>query len=116
MPDTVQITMPQMGESVSEGTVLTWHKREGDAVEKDETVVEVSTDKVDAEIPAPASGKLVKIIAGEDEAVAVGDPLGEIEVGARADGAKPAAAPSPAAPAEPSEPPGSVATRDQPEA
>ena len=69
--ETVQITMPQMGESVSEGTVLTWHKQEGDAVEKDETVVEISTDKVDAEVPAPASGKLIKIAVGEDEVVTV---------------------------------------------
>ncbi len=87
--ETVQITMPQMGESVSEGTVLTWHKQEGDAVEKDETVVEISTDKVDAEVPAPASGKLIKIAVGEDEVVTVGALLGEIEVGAGADGAGP---------------------------
>jgi 2-oxoglutarate decarboxylase len=79
--ETVQITMPQMGESVSEGTVLTWHKHEGDWVEKDETLVEVSTDKVDAEVPAPASGKLVKILAQEDETVAVGQPLAELEPG-----------------------------------
>jgi len=76
--ETVQITMPQMGESVSEGTVLTWHKHEGDAVEKDETVVEVSTDKVDAEVPAPTSGKLVKILAQEDETVAVGQALANL--------------------------------------
>jgi 2-oxoglutarate dehydrogenase E1 component len=91
--ETVQITMPQMGESVTEGIVLTWHKQEGDPVEKDETVVEVSTDKVDAEIPAPVSGKLAKILVGEDETIAVGDVLGEIEPGAVAaggDGAKPA--------------------------
>ena len=69
MADTVQITMPQMGESVSEGTILTWYKQEGDWVEKDETIVEVSTDKVDAEVPAPASGKLVKILAEEDQTV-----------------------------------------------
>ena len=75
MADTVQITMPQMGESVSEGTVLTWHKQEGDWVEKDETIVEVSTDKVDAEVPAPAAGKLVKILAEEDETVEVGQAL-----------------------------------------
>jgi 2-oxoglutarate decarboxylase len=80
--ETVQITMPQMGESVSEGTVLTWHKQEGDWVEKDETVVEVSTDKVDAEIPAPAAGRLGKILVGEDETIAVGGALGEIELGA----------------------------------
>jgi 2-oxoglutarate decarboxylase len=105
--ETVQITMPQMGESVTEGIVLTWHKHEGDPVEKDETVVEVSTDKVDAEIPAPASGKLAKILVGEDETIAVGDVLGEIEAGAAAatgNGAKPAdeAESQPAAqPAEP---------------
>src|SRR6476619_2834187 len=81
MPETVQITMPQMGESVSEGTVLTWLKQEGDWVEKDETIVEVSTDKVDAEVPAPASGKLVKILAQEDETVAVGQALAEFEPG-----------------------------------
>ena len=114
--ETVQITMPQMGESVSEGTVLTWHKQEGDAVEKDETVVEISTDKVDAEVPAPASGKLIKIAVGEDEVVTVGALLGEIEVGAGADGAGPdgdgsapdrsaqPAAPAPAAPAPASQP------------
>jgi multifunctional 2-oxoglutarate metabolism enzyme len=79
MPDTIQITMPQMGESVSEGTVLTWHKQEGDWVEKDETIVEVSTDKVDAEVPSPASGKLVKILAQEDETVEVGQALAELE-------------------------------------
>src|ERR1041384_880017 len=81
MADTLQITMPQMGESVSEGTVLTWLKQEGDWVEKDETIVEVSTDKVDAEGPAPASGKLVKILARGAETVAVGQPLAELEPG-----------------------------------
>src|SRR5438093_583692 len=82
----VQITMPQMGESVSEGIVLTWHKQEGDPVEKGETVVEVSTEKIDAEVPSPASGKLAKIMVQEDETVQVGGVLGEIEVGAEAAG------------------------------
>jgi 2-oxoglutarate dehydrogenase E1 component len=72
---TVQVTLPAMGESVREGTVLEWHKQEGDAVEADETLVEVSTDKVDAEVPAPASGTLVKIHAAEGETVAVGSVL-----------------------------------------
>jgi 2-oxoglutarate decarboxylase len=81
MADTVQITMPQMGESVSEGTILTWHKQEGDWVEKDETIVEVSTDKVDAEVPAPSSGRLVKILAQEDQTVEVGQALAELEPG-----------------------------------
>ncbi len=53
---TVQVTLPQMGESVTEGTVLEWHKQEGDSVEADEVLVEISTDKVDAEVPSPASG------------------------------------------------------------
>ena len=56
--------MPQMGESVTEGTVLEWHKQEGEFVEEGETVVEVSTDKVDAEVPAPASGVITKILKG----------------------------------------------------
>src|SRR2546421_573831 len=62
---TVQVTMPQMGDSVTEGTVLEWHKQEGDAVAADETIVEISTDKVDAEVPAPAAGTITKIHAGE---------------------------------------------------
>ena len=75
----VQITMPQMGESVTEGTVLGWLKQVGDRVEADEPLVEISTDKVDAEIPAPTAGTLVKIIAEADETVQVGSVLGEIE-------------------------------------
>src|SRR5688572_30315274 len=96
MADTVQITMPQMGESVSEGTVLTWHKQEGDWVDKDETIVEVSTDKVDAEVPAPSAGKLVKILAQEDETVEVGQALAELEPGdaPAGDGAAPKKAPT----------------------
>ena len=78
---TVQITMPQMGESVSEGVVLEWRKQVGDRVEADEPVVEISTDKVDAEVPAPAAGTLVSIGAEPDQVVKVGDVLGEIEVG-----------------------------------
>ena len=77
---TVQITLPEMGESVTEGTVLEWLKSEGDAVEADEGVVEVSTDKVDAEVPAPASGVLKRILVQPDETVPTGTVLGEIEV------------------------------------
>src|SRR3954468_15202400 len=78
---TVQITMPQMGESVTEGTVLEWHKQVGDRVEADEPLVEVSTDKVDADVPAPAAGTLTKILAEPDQTVTVGQVLGEIEAG-----------------------------------
>jgi 2-oxoglutarate decarboxylase len=78
---TVQVTLPQMGESVTEGTVLEWHKQEGDPVEADEVLVEVSTDKVDAEVPAPASGTVAKIHAAEGDTVAVGAVLAEIATG-----------------------------------
>ena len=76
--DTIQVVMPAMGDSVSEGTVLEWHKQEGDTVAADETIVEISTDKVDAEVPAPASGTVVKIYAAEGDTVLVGAVLAEI--------------------------------------
>ena len=72
--------MPQMGESVTEGTVLEWLKQVGDRVEADEPLVEISTDKVDAEIPSPAAGTLVSILAEPDSTVKVGAPLGELEL------------------------------------
>ena len=70
-----------MGESVTEGTVLEWHKAEGDFVEEGETIVEVSTDKVDAEVPAPASGTITKLLVEVDDVVKVGQALAEIEPG-----------------------------------
>src|SRR5258707_4604709 len=94
---TVQVTMPQMGESVTEGTVLEWHKQEGDQVEADEVLVEISTDKVDAEVPAPQSGTVVKIHAAEGETVAVGAVLAEIST----NGDAPPAAAAPEAEAPP---------------
>ncbi len=78
---TTQIEMPAMGESVTEGTVLEWHVAEGDAVTEGETIVEVSTDKVDAEVPAPVSGTIIRILKQEDEDVRVGEGLCEIEPG-----------------------------------
>src|SRR5881409_1331323 len=86
---TIRVELPQMGESVTEGTVLEWHKQEGDRVEADEVLVEVSTDKVDAEVPAPASGTVAKIHASEGDTVQVGAVLAEIATG---NGAGPAAA------------------------
>ena len=62
----VSVTMPRLGESVTEGTVTRWLKQEGDRVEADEPLLEVSTDKVDTEIPAPASGVLARIVVRED--------------------------------------------------
>ena len=78
---TFQVVMPAMGDSVAEGTILEWHKREGDSVAADETLVEISTDKVDAEVPAPVSGTVVKIYAAEGETVSVGAALAEIAIG-----------------------------------
>ena len=69
------VEMPALGESVTEGTVTRWLKEEGDTVEADEPLLEVSTDKVDTEIPAPTSGVLTKIIAQEDDVVEVGGEL-----------------------------------------
>src|SRR5579871_5780889 len=75
---TVQVVMPAMGDSVAEGTVLEWHKQEGESVAVDETLVEVSTDKVDAEVPSPVAGTVVKIHAAEGDTVSVGALLAEI--------------------------------------
>jgi len=80
----VSVTMPQLGESVSEGTVTRWLKKEGDEVTVDEPLLEVSTDKVDTEIPAPASGVLLRILAQEDDVVAVGAELAVIGAGGEA--------------------------------
>src|SRR5437763_4307412 len=74
-----QIKMPQLGESVTEGTVERWLKHEGDFVKRDEPIVEVVTDKVNAEIPSPFEGKLVKISATEGEVVRVGAVIAQIE-------------------------------------
>jgi 2-oxoglutarate dehydrogenase E1 component len=78
---TLQIAMPEMGESVTEGIVLEWHVAEGDFVKEGDTVVEVSTDKVDAEVPAPADGVITKLLVSVDDEVPVGAPLAEMEPG-----------------------------------
>jgi pyruvate dehydrogenase E2 component (dihydrolipoamide acetyltransferase) len=90
------VTLPALGESVTEGTVSRWLKQVGDTVEADEPLLEVSTDKVDTEIPSPASGVLLEIKAQEDETVAVGAVLAVIGEPSEADGQ----APAPEAPAE----------------
>ncbi|MFE7858995.1 biotin/lipoyl-containing protein, partial [Streptomyces sp. NPDC057403] len=91
----VSVTLPALGESVTEGTVTRWLKAEGERVEADEPLLEVSTDKVDTEIPSPAAGVLASIKVAEDETAEVGAKLAVIG----APGAAPAAAPAPAAPA-----------------
>jgi 2-oxoglutarate dehydrogenase complex dihydrolipoamide succinyltransferase (E2) component len=79
----VEVTMPQMGVSVAEGTIVSWRKRPGDWVEADETVCDITTDKIDTEIPSPASGRLVEILVEENKTVAVGTPLAKIDAGAQ---------------------------------
>jgi pyruvate dehydrogenase E2 component (dihydrolipoamide acetyltransferase) len=113
----VDVVMPQMGVSVSEGTVTKWLKREGEQIEADEPLLEISTDKVDTEVPSPASGTLLQILVQEGETVAVGTKLGQIggaagapsapmpavpatqEAAQAADAASPAETPQPAQPA-----------------
>src|SRR5438128_69311 len=96
----VDVVMPQMGESITEGTITKWLKQVGDAVERDEPLFEISTDKVDAEIPAPVAGTLLAINNQEGKTVEDGkvvDVLGE-------SGEQPAAIPSQPAPAKVEEP------------
>ncbi|HLQ21844.1 MAG TPA: biotin/lipoyl-containing protein, partial [Gemmatimonadales bacterium] len=106
----VSVSMPQLGESVTEGTVTRWLKKEGERVEVDEPLLEVSTDKVDTEIPSPASGILRGIAVDEDETVAVGAQLAVIDDGESGDAAPPAADSAVSARAEAAEP-----TPSQPE-
>ncbi|HZA05434.1 MAG TPA: biotin/lipoyl-containing protein, partial [Propionibacteriaceae bacterium] len=80
------VTLPALGESVTEGTVSRWLKQVGDQVEADEPLLEVSTDKVDTEIPSPASGVLLEIKAAEDETVEVGAVLAVIGDSSEAEG------------------------------
>src|SRR5262247_3741418 len=103
----VDVIMPQMGESIQEGTLVKWLKKTGESVGRDEPLFEISTDKVDAEIPSPASGVLKEIRVQAGATVAINTVVGVIgaegEVAAAAP--SPAAAPAPAAPPAPPTPP-----------
>jgi 2-oxoglutarate dehydrogenase dihydrolipoamide succinyltransferase (E2 component) len=81
--ETVQVQMPQMGVSVAEGTIVEWRKRPGDWIEADETIADVTTDKIDVEIPAPASGRVRELLVEPGETVPVGTPLAEIDTAAK---------------------------------
>lgn len=94
--DTSPVVMPKMGESVMEGTVLTWHKKVGERIEADETLLEIGTDKVDSEIPSPVAGILAQIVVPEGETVEVGTLLAIIATG---DGATVSTTPAPSSPA-----------------
>src|SRR6056300_1707258 len=105
-----EVVLPALGESVTEGTVTRWLKKVGDTVAVDEPLVEVSTDKVDTEIPSPVAGVLQQILVQEDETIEVGAVLAVVGDGAAAEAPAPAAAPpapapeAPAAPAAPTPP------------
>ncbi len=96
----IDVIMPQMGESIAEGTIVKWHKKVGDRVQKDETLLEISTDKVDSEIPSPASGILQSIVVPEQKTVPVQTVIATLET--EAGGIAPASpAPAPPAPQPP---------------
>jgi len=97
----IDVVMPQMGESIAEGTVVKWLKKVGEKVERDEPLLEISTDKVDAEIPSPSSGTLTEIIAQEGQTVGVNTVVARIGAEGEAAGAS---APPPAAAAQPPQP------------
>jgi 2-oxoglutarate dehydrogenase E2 component (dihydrolipoamide succinyltransferase) len=97
----VEVVMPKMGESVMEGTVLTWHKQPGDPVEEDEALLEIGTDKVDSEIPSPAAGTLAEIVVAEGETVEVGTVLAVIQTASDAERESPKPAASDAEPESP---------------
>ena len=100
----VTVTMPQLGETVTEGTILAWAKQPGDTIAEDEVLLEISTDKVDTEVPSPAAGVIQEILVPEGETVDVGTPLaviasvGDEPAPAPAPASAPGAAPAPAAP------------------
>jgi 2-oxoglutarate dehydrogenase E2 component (dihydrolipoamide succinyltransferase) len=105
----IEVVMPQMGESITEGTIVKWHKKVGDAVTKDETLLEISTDKVDSEIPSPASGVLVQIVVEEQKTVPVRTVIAWID----GTGTAAAAAPSATAAVAAVTPPSTAPTRVQ---
>ncbi len=99
-----EMVMPKMGESIMEGTVIEWKKKVGDTVQQDETVLEIATDKVDSEVPAPIAGVLVEILVPEGETVEVGTPIAIIDTDASAAVTSSAAQPSTPTPAPAPEP------------
>ena len=108
----VQVVLPEMGESVTEGSVTSWRKKPGDFVQAGEALVDVTTDKVDVEVPSPAAGKITKVLVEEGKTVRVGAPLAEIDTTASADGKTqaPAATPAPQGPSPSAAPPQPSAT------
>src|ERR1019366_8254950 len=84
----IDVVTPAAGESVTEGTILEWHVKVGDSIEVDATIVEISTDKVDVELPAPASGTVTELLVQEGDTVTVGQVIARIAVGAESGAAR----------------------------
>src|SRR3990172_1754258 len=91
----ITVTMPQLGETVTEGTILRWAKKQGDTIREDEVLLEISTDKVDTEIPSPTAGTILQILVPEGATVAVGTPL--VVIGQPSGAGTPEAVPAPTA-------------------
>ena len=107
----VDIVMPQMGESIFEGTITKWLKKPGDKVERDEPLFEISTDKVDAEIPSPSAGVLKEIKVGEGQTVPIQTVVGVIDAaGSAAASSAPVPAKTAASPSAPAKAPAAAAT------
>ncbi len=100
----IEVVMPKMGESLQEGTITKWLKKEGDSIERDEMILEISTDKVDTEVPAPNAGILLKILVQEQETVEVGTAIAIIETDASAAATPAEPAPAPQAPTKSPDP------------
>ena len=114
----VQVVLPEMGESVTEGSVTSWRKKPGDFVQAGEALVDVTTDKVDVEVPSPAAGKITRVLVEEGKTIRVGAPLAEIDTAASADGkaqaVKTNVAPAPSTTAQ-AAPPSSVPPQPAPQ-
>lgn len=111
----VDVVMPQLGESLTEGTIIKWHKKPGDKVKKDETLLEISTDKVDSEIPSPVSGVVTKLLFEEQKTVPVRTVIAEIDTEERAAITKEIPTPAPPKPApEATQPPSALPTPTAP--
>ena len=89
----VELVMPKMGESIMEATILRWHKKPGDQVKSDETILEIATDKVDSEVPSIADGEITEILYAENDVVPVGAVIARINTKVEAAASAPATAP-----------------------
>src|ERR1700754_2290513 len=94
----VDLVMPKLGESIMEATILKWHKKPGDTIKQDETVLDIATDKVDSEVPSTAEGVIEEVLFKENDVVPIGTVIAKIRVGANAAVSAPEPAPTPAQP------------------